>query len=140
MSRTTAPAGIFDGRAVAIYASRDDVANDGENSDGDFSDGGEEGDNIGSDCEMVWGGDGGDYFWGTGTNDYFVGMQGDDTLVGNAGNDILEGREGDDLLFAIDGVNDTVNGGSGEEDAGGDFGQWDDGIDSVFGMEDTNPG
>jgi Ca2+-binding RTX toxin-like protein len=131
---------IYDGRTVGVYFSPDNVANDGENTDGNFSNGGEEGDNIHSDCEVLWGGKAGDYFWGGGGNDVIVGMQGDDTLVGNAGNDDLEGREGDDLLFAIDGVADSVSGGNNEEDGGGDQGQWDAGIDTVNTMEDSNPG
>jgi Ca2+-binding RTX toxin-like protein len=91
---------------------------------------------------MVWGGDGGDYFWGTANNENFIGMQGNDTLVGNDGNDRIDGRQGDDLLFAIDPSGpaaDSVYGGTGEE-VNGDAGQWDNGVDAVFEMEDTDPG
>ena len=49
------------------------------------------------------------------------------------------GRAGDDLLHGVDGFPDALNGGTGGEVAG-DRGSWDPNIDSVKGVEDTNPG
>jgi hypothetical protein len=69
-------------------------------------------------------------------------MQGNDTLIGNAGLDRLEGREGDDTFDAVDIPSpepDVLDGGDGGE-VSGDQGQWDDGVDTVVRLEDTDPG
>ena len=84
----------------------DDVADDGENN---------EGDNVHSDIEYAFGSDQADTIKGTANADYLVGMGGADTIDGNGG---------DDRLFADDSTDtgqkicdaDVLNGGEGADE------------------------
>ncbi len=84
----------------------DDVADDGENN---------EGDNVHSDIEYAFGSDQADTIKGTANADYLVGMGGADAIDGNGG---------DDRLFADDSTDtgqkicdaDVVNGGEGADE------------------------
>jgi Ca2+-binding RTX toxin-like protein len=110
---------IYNGRTVRIVVKKDDVANDGQ--DADIDQNGEEGDNVHTDCESIWGGKGNDFFEGSGGYDKFVGMEGNDGFKSNGGADRLEGREGDDVFLTRDGVKNSLDGGPGNDTAQYDY-------------------
>ena len=114
--------GHGDGRPVAIAVSLDNRANDGQDADGDGW--GEEGDNVQSDCEEVWGGRGNDLFEGNAAANSFIGLDGNDTFRTRGGADRVDGREGDDTFYARDGEKQTLFGGNGT-----DWAQYDAGVD-----------
>jgi Ca2+-binding RTX toxin-like protein len=99
-----------DGRdSVSYFGSADvRITADGVADDGTAG----EGDNVGTDVEDLFGGDG---------DDVIVGTDAANTLVGGAGNDFIEGRGGDDNLAGGDG-DDTMRGGAGADAVSGDAG------------------
>ena len=127
----------YDARSISVVVRMNATTDDGQ--DADLNGVSEEGDRVGVDCEEVWAGRGADALIGGTANEIFDGGPGDDTLVGGSGSDVLLGRAGDDLLHGVDGFRDALSGGAGGEVAG-DRGSWDPRIDSVKGMEDTDPG
>jgi Ca2+-binding RTX toxin-like protein len=107
-------------RFAAVRVDPDDSADDG-----DFTAGTSEGDNVGSDIEVIRGGFG---------NDVLTGNSGGNIIYGQTGNDQIDGAAGPDILYgdyetptAADG-NDTVDGGEGADYAYGDGGS-----DTLFG-------
>ncbi len=79
-------------RKNGVNISLDDLANDGAGNGG-------ENDNICSDVEAVWGGNGDDTLTGSSGNNYLYGQTGNDTLKGMGGADCLYGWYGSDLLI-----------------------------------------
>src|SRR3954447_149195 len=106
----------YQGRTDKLAISLDDAANDGAEG---------EKDNVESDIENVWSGNGNDTIIGSSaTNDLF-GYDGNDRIVGNGGNDQhtdaqghptggLKGGNGDDTIIAGDG-NDMIEGSDGND-------------------------
>jgi Ca2+-binding RTX toxin-like protein len=103
------------GLAVPHFFSRDGAANDGVVG---------EGDNIGSDVEILIGSEGVDEFTGTAGNDYFITSEGADIVNAGAGDDriyasrgcdadVLNGGEGVDRFHL--GGNTTANGDGGDD-------------------------
>src|SRR5690606_26688038 len=113
----------YSGRDLHIHAGLGDLPDDGQRG---------EGDNLGTDLEIILGGDGDDTmdttsarnvrFVGNGGNDSLLGNNGDDTLEGGAGRDLLTGGAGDDSFLAVDAEIDTLNGGDGNDTAAADAG------------------
>ncbi len=89
-------------RSTAVTAAIDNKVGDG---DPTASMGAGEGDNIKTDVENIWGGDGADVLTGSAYANEIHGGDGDDTINGAAGNDTLYG----------DGGNDTLNGEAGDD-------------------------
>jgi Ca2+-binding RTX toxin-like protein len=89
-----------------------------------------EGDNVGSDVEVVRGGPFGDALSaapdlaaglaGRGGNDLLTGGSGEDSLDGGAGSDVFDARGGDDHIVSDDGVADKVGCGDGLDSVTGD--------------------
>jgi Ca2+-binding RTX toxin-like protein len=98
----------YTARRNAVRVGIGTAADDGENN---------EGDNVLTDVENVWGGRGNDTIRGSDARNRLAGGAGDDVIYGNAGRDVLVGGDGNDRLFARDGDSDTVNGGSGTDRA-----------------------
>ncbi len=107
----------YESRTTPVSVSLDDVANDGV--------AGEQ-DDIRSDVETVYGGDGDDTLVGSGGDESLNGRGGNDTLRGGAGDDyldgsgngscgedVLEGGADDDTLVLYSDV--TADGGSGDD-------------------------
>ena len=84
----------------------DDVADDGENN---------EGDNVHSDIEYAFGSDQADVIKGTANDDYLVGNGGADTIDGNGGDDRLFADDSNDLAQKICDA-DVLNGGEGADE------------------------
>ena len=112
------------------------VSLDGNDNDSEAG----EGDNVGTDVEVIIGGSGNDVIFATGSGTYrFVGGPGNDTLFGAAGNDTLEGGDGDDEMSggagtnAFDGGtgNDTVNISDADNDLDGSDYQGAEGTDTL---------
>ena len=110
----------YTARFAQVRVDPDDSADDG-----DFTGGTSEGDNVGSDIEVIRGGFG---------NDVLTGNSGGNVIYGQAGNDQIDGSTGPDILYgdyenptAADG-NDTVDGGEGADYVYGDGGS-----DTLFG-------
>ena len=97
-------------RTVGVLMSVDDVANDGEDADGDGAS--EESDDIRSDVENLIGGSGPDRLVAREGTESLFGGPGDDQLEGRAGNDDLQGQEGRDTLLGGTG-SDGLHGGAG---------------------------
>ena len=102
-------------RTVAVVASIDGVANDGEAG---------EMDKVGTDIENLTGGAGDDTLTGSTADNVLSGGAGNDILNGLAGNDVLRGGAGNDIENGSDGDdtfdegtaasgNDSLHGGSG---------------------------
>jgi Ca2+-binding RTX toxin-like protein len=88
-------------RTDALNVSLDDQPNDGSAG---------EGDNVGSDVEVVFGGTGNDTLTAGGSAVRLYGDSGDDALVGGPSDDLLNGGEGNDNLAGNAG-NDYINDG-----------------------------
>jgi Ca2+-binding RTX toxin-like protein len=95
----------YSGRIYDLNVSLDDVANDGEYGHAD---------NIHSDVERVYGGDGNDSLTGSAGNNLLYGGAGWDSLSGGWGDDSLSGGDGNDTLVGDDG-DDTLMGGMGQD-------------------------
>jgi Ca2+-binding RTX toxin-like protein len=96
----------YGARASAITVTIDDVADDGAAG---------EGDNVGTDVEILKGGAGDDTLTGSPNADTIYGGPGNDTINGGGGADVLNGDAGNDTFdqgAAADG-GDTINGGAG---------------------------
>ncbi len=95
----------YEGRAVEVSITLDDVANDGSP---------DERDNVHSDVENLVGGWGDDTLNGNDRANTLIGGGGDDTLTGFGGDDTFDGGWDNDMLVGADGVegNDVVDGGS----------------------------
>lgn len=92
----------------AVHVTLDDAANDGPNS-------GQEGDNVKSNVEVIWGGAYDDYISGSSVTDtsvalFLYGLAGNDTIFGGSGPDQIGGGYGEDSLFGGYG-NDSLDGG-----------------------------
>lgn len=72
-----------------VFVHTDGVANDGEAG---------EGDNVGTDVEILVGGYGNDTLWGNAALNTLIGNDGDDDLWGDGGDDVLDGGLGSDSL------------------------------------------
>jgi Ca2+-binding RTX toxin-like protein len=92
-------------RTTSVVVDLDGASDDGEDSNGDGL--ADEGDNVGSDVENLWGGAGGDRLAGQAgivvANSLF-GLGGADTLTGDDGDDLVDGGFGADK---VDGGNGT---------------------------------
>ena len=98
-------------RVADVNVSLDDIANDGEAS---------EGDNVRSTVEGARTGDGNDTITGTAADNLLGGGAGNDTITGGAGDDDIQGDEGNDKLGG-DAGDDSVSAGPGADTlAGGD--------------------
>jgi Ca2+-binding RTX toxin-like protein len=96
--------------------------------DGQANDGAPgEGDNVGSDIEMIEGTLGNDVFTGSAGADNFLGDSGNDDIHGAGGDDNLSGGGGDDRVFG-DGGNDKVQGTNGADTVDGGPG-----LDQIYG-------
>ena len=93
----------LDGHAAGMAISIDGQANDGSSG---------EGDNVGSDIEVIAGTVHNDSFNGSAGPDNFEGGGGNDDMHGAGGNDDIYGGGGDDRVFG-DAGNDKVQGASG---------------------------
>ncbi len=71
--------------------------------------------NGGNGIDVVWAQGGNDIVFGGAGDDYIVGSNGNDTLYGDTGSDRLFGGADNDVLRAIDGLPDTLEGGSGSD-------------------------
>ena len=121
----------YEGRAAAITATADDVADDGEAM---------EGDKISQAVEVIQGGNGNDNITasqsvdaalsGYGGNDRLVGGPGDDTLFGGDGDDAAVGNGGDDLVPSSDLGRPQIGGGP-IADVGADSFDGGDGFDTL---------
>ncbi len=100
----------YSGRTAGITFKLDGLANDGAS-------GGVEGDNIGGDFEVFYGGSGADAFTGDARDSWFYGAAGVDSISGGAGADRLFGGAGGDTITGGEGTdthygeadNDTLN-------------------------------
>lgn len=101
-----ADSALYGGRGTPVAVTLDNVPNDGQ---------GGEGDNVHSDVEEVFGGNGGDQLTGNDRANQLDGGVGNDTLFGGRGKDRLYGGPGDDLVIAFDGQLDIVNCGPGTD-------------------------
>lgn len=101
-------AATYAGRAGAVAVTIDGRADDGEAG---------EGDNVSTDIEDVFGGEGPDNLTGSGAANLLDGAGGGDLLVGGGGADQFFGGAGDDEIQARDGVADVVECGSGSDRA-----------------------
>ena len=111
-------------RTADLRLTEDGVADDGEAG---------EGDNLGSDIEVITAGQGNDYVIGGPGNDTIMGLGGNDSLFGANGNDLIYGdivsgtdigdrNPGDDLLGGGNG-DDTLIGGLGADVLAGNGGR-----------------
>lgn len=102
-------------RNVGVNATLEGFANDGQSG---------EGDNIGSDIEIINGGWGNDYITGN-LSDAVArvlnGNAGNDTVIGGLGADQINGGTGNDLINGYGG-NDIIHGGAGDDTDGGGSG------------------
>ena len=108
----------LDGHNSGMAISIDGQANDGSSG---------EGDNVGSDIEVIAGTVHNDVFAGSAGPDAFEGDGGDDDIHGAGGNDDLYGGSGDDRVFG-DAGNDKVQGASGSDSVDGGAG-----LDQIYG-------
>jgi uncharacterized delta-60 repeat protein len=108
----------YSSRSSAITVTMGSGANDGS-----------PGENDDVETEECIGGSGNDSIFGSSLNDFLGGGAGADSLTGNSGNDNITGSSGSDRLFgnngndfmqALDGISDTVNGGT-NSDGTADF-------------------
>jgi Ca2+-binding RTX toxin-like protein len=103
---------VYTSRYVPLRVTLDDLANDGEAG---------EGDNVGSDVEIVLGGDSSDTLIGNERRNVLAGFLGYDRIVGGGGNDTLAGYWGADLLVGGPG-DDALRPGAGRDRARGNAG------------------
>ncbi len=102
----------LDGHAAGMAISIDGQANDGSSG---------EGDNVGSDIEVIAGTVHNDSFNGSAGPDTFEGGGGNDDMHGAGGNDDIYGGSGDDRVFG-DAGSDKVQGASGADSVDGGAG------------------
>ncbi len=100
-------------RTADLRLTEDGVADDGEAG---------EGDDLGSDIEVIYGGRGNDYIIGGPGDSVIEGYEGNDSIFGANGNDSLDGGNGDDLLGGGNG-DDTLVGGLGADVLAGNGGR-----------------
>jgi RTX calcium-binding nonapeptide repeat (4 copies) len=100
-------AATYGGRSAPVTVTLDNQANDGEAG---------EGDNVRSDIEAVYGGNGNDTMTGSSKADTIDGQGGDDAITGGKGADFLFGGAGDDTINSRDGKADVVDCGPGSGD------------------------
>jgi Ca2+-binding RTX toxin-like protein len=86
-----------------------------------------EGDNVGSDIELIEGTTSNDVFMGSAGADNFSGDSGDDEIRGGGGPDELYGGSGDDRMFG-DAGNDKLQGAAGSDTVDGGAG-----LDQIYG-------
>src|SRR5688572_1274357 len=108
----------LDGHNAGMAISIDGQANDGSSG---------EGDNVGSDIEVIAGTVYDDSFTGSAGADTFEGNGGNDEMHGAGGNDDLYGGGGDDRVFG-DAGNDKVQGANGSDNVDGGAG-----LDQIYG-------
>lgn len=104
-----------DGRDTADYSARTAPVSVSLNGTADDGEAGE-GDNVGSDVEILVGGSGDDQLAGDDADNVLLGNAGNDILGAGAGNDQLDGGAGDDTLAGGDGA-DVLTGGDGNDTA-----------------------
>jgi len=92
--------------ATAVTVTLDNVADDGVAG---------ESDNVGTDIEDVYGGDGPDRLVGSSAENTIDGGPGNDSIDGRPGSDGLFGDEGDDRIVSRDGSTDRVECGPGDD-------------------------
>jgi Ca2+-binding RTX toxin-like protein len=111
----------FIGVTNPVVVSLDNLANDGQDTDGDGL--ADEGDNVMGNVESVTGSEGNDMITGSagadtlngiGGNDVISGLGGNDSIGGWVGDDQLFGNAGDDVLDGSIGM-DLLNGGAGTD-------------------------
>ena len=107
-----ADAADYSDRMLALSLTLDDLANDGEAG---------EGDNVGSDVEIVYGGRGSNRLIGNERRNVIFGNNGEDRIRGGGGNDTLTGSSGADLLVGGPG-DDLLDPGAGRDRARGNAG------------------
>lgn len=93
-------------RTAPVRVSNDGAANDGQT--GEY-------DNVGTDVENLWGGQGEDTIHGNDQANWLYGLGGWDWISGRAGDDLIDGGDG----------NDTMDGGTGGDDLTGGNGTGD---------------
>ena len=133
-----------DGRDTSSYATRaagvsvnlDEVANDGEPGESDYTE-----------TENVLGGSGDDTLTGSGDDNQLDGGGGADTISGGDGSDLLDGDAGSDPQLSGGAGDDTLNGGAGNDSliggAGDDHlngGDDDDALDGGGGSDSLSGG
>jgi hypothetical protein len=104
-------AATYGGRTAPVTVTLDNKANDGEAG---------EGDNVKSDVEAVYGGQGNDTLTGSSKDDTIDGQGGNDNITGGKGADFLFGGAGNDTINSRDGKTDTVDCGPGTDRIIGD--------------------
>jgi len=118
-------AALYGGRGIAVAVTLDDVADDGQQG---------EADNVHSDVEQVFGGDGGDRLNGSPRGELIDGGGGDDSILDGGGSDAVYGGAGNDALTTFDAELDVVDCGLGNDTATADS------SDVLIGCEKRLPG
>jgi len=99
---------LYGGRSAAVAVTLDDVADDGQQG---------EGDNVHADIEQIFGGDGGDRLNGNARAQLIDGGPGDDSILDGGGRDRVYGGPGNDVLTTFDADSDVVDCGPGNDTA-----------------------
>jgi len=116
---------LYGGRSAAVAVTLDDVADDGQQG---------EGDNVHADIEQIFGGDGGDRLNGNARAQLIDGGPGDDSILDGGGRDRVYGGPGNDVLTTFDADSDVVDCGPGNDTATADA------SDVLIGCERRLPG
>ena len=116
---------LYGGRDVAVAVTLNDVADDGQQG---------EGDNVHTDVEQIFGGDGGDRLNGNAGAQLIDGGGGDDSILDGGGRDRVYGGPGNDVITTFDGDFDVVDCGPGIDTATADS------SDVLIGCERRLPG
>jgi Putative metal-binding motif/RTX calcium-binding nonapeptide repeat (4 copies) len=121
---------INPGSGNGIAVSLDDIANDGVYGPAETDRVSEEGDNIHSDVEDLFGTSNADVFIGTAAGQSLFGAGGADYLDGDGGYDRYDGGTGDDTLVTRDGLAERVECGDGNDIATTDIADETDGCEN----------
>lgn len=97
---------VYGDRDAPVTVTLDDVANDGQAG---------EGDNVHSDVEQIFGGNGRDVLQGTPGPELIDGAGGNDTIVDGGGRDRVYGGPGNDAITSFDAEADIVDCGPGSD-------------------------
>jgi hypothetical protein len=97
---------LYGDRTAPVSVSLDDAANDGQAG---------EGDNVRSDVENIYGGQGNDTLTGNSAPNLLDGSGGDDVIFDGGGRDRVFGGDGNDTITSFDGVEDIVDCGPGHD-------------------------
>jgi hypothetical protein len=116
---------LYGGRSAAVAVTLNDLADDGQQG---------EGDNVHADVEQILGGDGGDRLNGDDRAQLIDGGAGDDAITDGGGRDRVYGGAGNDVLTTFDSDSDIVDCGAGSDTATAD------GADVLIGCERRLPG